>query len=276
MLLDRLNLKMDHFYSSGLFLTTEEQLILQTSLPILQQENKFLSLTFLGKIFGTVNDYYIVQGRGEDFIRSKMTFYSVDGYSWRLLFLPSVDSLKCFHLVRTRFKGDPICKHKYHGGPEVEEGNKKAEIKEEDRLSAFVKLMDYETAIGPKNSLMITPKGIINQNPYFQGISKFDALKLESYLHYRLPDSDIGFVPTTLICPPGGDRPLQFMEPISKDYPPGTWTLQADSLEEVVTIRNLWWPGYRFYFIPETGEYNSLYMGYGERNDDLPFMILDK
>ncbi|GIY31393.1 radial spoke head protein 9 [Caerostris extrusa] len=132
-----------------------------------------------------------------------------------------------------------------------------AEIKEEDRLSAFVKLMDYETAIGPRIR-----------------ISKFDALKLESYLHYRLPDSDIGFVPTTLICPPGGDRPLQFMEPISKDYPPGTWTLQADSLQEVITIQFVV-ARIQVLLHSETGEYNSLYMGYGERNDDLPFMILD-
>ncbi|GFY38024.1 radial spoke head protein 9 [Trichonephila inaurata madagascariensis] len=121
-----------------------------------------------------------------------------------------------------------------------------------------------------------------------------DALKLESYLHYRLPDSDVSFAPTTLVCPPGGDRALQFLEPISKDYPPGElfknnhcldniqkalnplrscWTLQSDSLQEVVTIQNLWWPGFRSYHIPETGEFNSIYVGYGERNDDLPFMI---
>ncbi|GFS84246.1 radial spoke head protein 9 [Nephila pilipes] len=80
MLKDRLNLKMDHFISSGLFLTVEEQLILQTSLPVLQQENKFLSVAFLGKIFGTDKNYYIAQGRGEDFIRNKMSFYRVGGF----------------------------------------------------------------------------------------------------------------------------------------------------------------------------------------------------
>ncbi|GFT56063.1 radial spoke head protein 9 [Trichonephila clavipes] len=88
-----------------------------------------------------------------------------DGYSWRLLFPPPAEYLKCFHLVRTRFKGDPTCKHLYR---KAREGGKKAEMKEEHRLSAFVKLMDFETAIGPKNSLVITPSGIINKNPYFQ------------------------------------------------------------------------------------------------------------
>ncbi|XP_055944040.1 radial spoke head protein 9 homolog [Argiope bruennichi] len=259
---------MEHFYSSGLFLTTEEQLVLLTSLPVLQQENKFLSVAFWGKIFGTENDYYIAQGRGEDFIRNKMSFYSTDGYSWRLLFPPPEDSLKNFHLIRTRFNGDPKSKHRY-----FHDGSEKVEIKEEHRLSAFLKLMDFETAMGPKNSLMITPKGIISKNPYFKGLPVEDALKLESYLHYRLPDSDVSFAPTTLICPPGGDRALQFLEPISRDYPPGCWSLQSDALQEVVTIKSLWWPGFTFCHIPETGEYNSIYMGYGERNDDLPFMV---
>ncbi|XP_042902579.1 radial spoke head protein 9 homolog [Parasteatoda tepidariorum] len=146
-------------------------------------------------------------------------------------------------------------------------------MKEERRLSALVKLLDFETAIGPKNALVINVNGIIEKNPYFKGLSKMEALDLNSYLHYRLPEADVSIAPTILICPPGGDRARQFLEPINLDFPNGSWKLQADALKEVVYLQNLWWPGYKFYYMPETAEYSAIYMGYGERNDDLPFMI---
>ncbi|XP_035215980.1 radial spoke head protein 9 homolog [Stegodyphus dumicola] len=276
MLKDRLNLNMDNFYSTGYFLTIEEQSILQLSLPILQQENKFTSVAFLGKIFGIKNDYYIAQGRGNDFIRNKMSFYSLDGNSWRVLFPPSREILSKFHLVRNRFIGDPSWIHRFYDVTAEEDymkPDRKSAIKEEHRLSALVKLMDFETAIGPRNALMINPQGIVKKNPYFEGLSKTDAIELSSYLHFRLPDSDVSFAPTIQICPSGVDKALQFLEPISHDYPPGCWILQGDPLMEVITLRNLWWPGYTFYHKPETKEYNAIYIGYGERNDDLPFML---
>ncbi|XP_054710247.1 radial spoke head protein 9 homolog [Uloborus diversus] len=261
---------MEYFYGGGLFLTTEEQLLMQLSLPQLQNENKLESVAFLGKIFGKNSDYYIAQGRGNDFIRNKHSFYSLDGETWNLLFSASKEDLRKFHMVRTRFQGDPTYVHRFR--ERTQEG-KKSTIKEENRLSAMVKLMDFETAIGPKNVLIINAQGIVKRNTYFKGLSKDDSLNLNSYLHYRLPDSDVSFAPTALLCPVGGDVAMDFLEPISMDYPPGCWVMHNDSLEEVVTLRNLWWPGFMFYYRPETSDYNSIYMGYGDRNDDLPFML---
>lgn len=70
-----MNLDMDKYLSTGSYLTIEEQFVLQTSLPVLQMENRFSSVVFHAKILGINSDYYIAFGRGKDFIRNKMFFY---------------------------------------------------------------------------------------------------------------------------------------------------------------------------------------------------------
>lgn len=72
---NKMNLDMDKYLSTGLYLTIEEELVLQTSLPDLQMENRFSSVAFQAKILGINSDYYIAFGRGKDFIRNKMFFY---------------------------------------------------------------------------------------------------------------------------------------------------------------------------------------------------------
>jgi len=41
----------------------------------------------------------------------------------------------------------------------------------------------------------------------------------------------------------------------------------------LVTLRSLSWIGYVFYHVPGTRKFGSLYVGTGERNIDLPFML---
>ncbi|KAG8180509.1 hypothetical protein JTE90_007464 [Oedothorax gibbosus] len=264
MLKDKLNLKMDYFCSSGAILNVDEQRILEISLPMLQAENKFNSISFFAKIFGTKGDYYIALGRGEDYVRSKTFFYSLDGYSWKFMSPPSEDDLKSFHLVLSIFKGDPSCMHTIKDANETKLGY----LVEERRLSALIKLIDFEATIGPKNALIINSKGIVKNNTHYTGLPKSETLNLQSYLHFRLPASEKSFAPSSELYPSGGNRATDFLEPISRDHPKGCWTLFSDSLQEVIQIRNLWWPGYRFYHIPETGEYRSMYIGFGQRNED--------
>jgi len=40
-----------------------------------------------------------------------------------------------------------------------------------------------------------------------------------------------------------------------------------------VTLRSLLWLGYTFFAVPESRVYGSIYVGNGERNIDLPFML---
>lgn len=273
MLRQKLNLKMDHFETTGLVLTPEEQIILRTSLPLLQMENAFTSVKLLGKVFGIKNDYYIAQGRSKDYIRNKINFYSFDGEFWYMLFPPSQKDVPKFHLFRGAFEGDPFKLHYYVNYKEEDDyPDKRQFMKEDRRLSVFLKFLDYETATVPKGALMITPQGLIEKNDWFRGLSKGELTNLENYLHERLPLFDTVFQPTSLLCPVEGDKTLDFLEPLSTDDPQ-CWSVQTDGPCEVVTLRNNWWPGFSFYNIAEINEYNSLYIGNGIRNDDFPFMV---
>jgi len=53
----------------------------------------------------------------------------------------------------------------------------------------------------------------------------------------------------------------------------GAWSLQFERGGSLVTLRSLLWLGYVFYNVPESRYYGSVYVGTGERNIDLPFML---
>lgn len=72
---DGLHLNVDYVGSSGIILTPEQKASLQTSLVILQNENKFHKVYFWGKILGVKDDYFIAQGVSRDEFKEKKTFY---------------------------------------------------------------------------------------------------------------------------------------------------------------------------------------------------------
>ena len=53
----------------------------------------------------------------------------------------------------------------------------------------------------------------------------------------------------------------------------GSWSLQFERGSGLVSLRSLLWQGYTFYHIPGTNKYGSIYLGTGEKNMDLPFML---
>jgi radial spoke head protein 9 len=64
-----------------------------------------------------------------------------------------------------------------------------------------------------------------------------------------------------------------FLDEITQDLPKHSWTVQKDAASSVATLRNLLWPGYYAYHRINTPQYGSVYIGYGIRNGDLPFML---
>lgn len=72
-----LHLNIDHVGSSGVILSPEQKAALQTSLVILQNDNKFAKVYFWGKILGIKDDYFIAQGTGKDEMAEddRKTFY---------------------------------------------------------------------------------------------------------------------------------------------------------------------------------------------------------
>ena len=53
----------------------------------------------------------------------------------------------------------------------------------------------------------------------------------------------------------------------------GTWSLQYERGSGLVCVRNLQWLGFSFYHVPNTRKFGSMYVGTGERNYDIPFML---
>lgn len=65
----------DFVGSSGVILSPEQKASLQTSLCILQSNNKFSKVYFWGKILGVKDDYFIAQGIQKDEMEERRTFY---------------------------------------------------------------------------------------------------------------------------------------------------------------------------------------------------------
>ena len=92
----------------GIKLTPEQKVLIENSLIVLQNENRFAGIYFWGRIQGIAKDYYIAFGYLRDCLKDRKYFYSIDGYQWQML--PFVHSPKTFQatiLSREPFSGDP-------------------------------------------------------------------------------------------------------------------------------------------------------------------------
>ena len=59
---------------------------------------------------------------------------------------------------------------------------------------------------------------------------------------------------------------------IADDPIKDSWTLHLDSTRTTCSLRNLIWPGYFAYHKANTDEFGGVYIGYGIKNIDIPFM----
>lgn len=60
---------------------------------------------------------------------------------------------------------------------------------------------------------------------------------------------------------------------LSSCLSPGSWSIQMERGNALVVLRSLLWPGLTFYHVPRTKNYGYIYVGTGEKNIDLPFML---
>lgn len=72
---ETLHLDIDCVASSGVIVSVEQKAALQSSLTILKAQQQFQKIQFWGKILGVKADYFIVQGVGEDELKSRKTLY---------------------------------------------------------------------------------------------------------------------------------------------------------------------------------------------------------
>lgn len=271
-----LHLNIDYLGSSGLILSPEQKAALQTSLVILQNENKFNRVYFWGKIFGVKDDYYIAQGVNQDEFAGRKTFYSKDCVHWALL-PPATEAMKTqSKLAKGRFTGDPSYEYEHVTTKKVGEGEEATEeeetitIKEEDRLTSVISDIDQDVWIVPRASFTRTPTGQACCNRSFEGLSVSEAAKLCNYMHFREP---VTLNQKPLLQRANLDKAIDFMDNLEEDIPRGSWALQFERGSGLVVLRSLLWQGYVFYHVPGTRSFGSAYFGTGEKNLDLPFML---
>jgi len=267
-----LHLNIDYVGSSGVILSPEQKACLQNSLCILQNNMKFNKLYFWGKIMGVKDDYFIVQGTGNDELGDKKILYSKDCVNWGLL-PPATDTSKQqAKLVKGRFTGDPAFEFEHieivGSGDDTQEET--IMVKEEDRLAAVIAEIDHDALIVPRGAFVKSPSQEVYDNRSFEGLSVSEAAKLCNYAHLR---PAVQLNDKSLLQKASLDKAIDFMDAIDEDIPRGTWSVQFERGSGLVTLRNLSWIGYTFYHLPNTRKFGSVYVGTGEKNKDLPFML---
>lgn len=271
-----LHLTIDYVGSSGIILSPEQKAALQTSLVILQSENKFKKVYFWGKILGIKDDYFIAQGSGKDEMVDRKTFYSKDCIHWGLLPPATKPMREQSKLAKGRFTGDPSYEFEHVETKKVGEGEEATEeeetitIKEEDRLASVIADIDEDVKIVPRGAFVKTPTGQVVPNRSFEGLTVSEAAKLCSFMHFREPKL---LLEKTLLQKANLDKSIDFMDTLEDDIPKGSWSLQFERGSGLMCLRSTLWLGYVFYHVPGTRKFGAVYTGTGEKNSDLPFML---
>ncbi|XP_071079837.1 radial spoke head protein 9 homolog [Haliotis cracherodii] len=271
-----LHLNIDYVGSSGVILSPEQKAALQTSLVILQNENKFHKVYFWGKIVGVKEDYFVAQGFDKDEFAGRKTFYSKDCIHWGLL-PPATKMMRDqSKLAKGRFTGDPSFEYEHVETKKIGEGDDATEeeetltIKEEDRLASVITEIDEDVRIVPRAAFIKTPTAQVISNRSFEGLSVSEAAKLCNYFHFREPKL---ISEKSILQRASLDKAIDFMDSVEEDIPRGSWSLQFERGSGLVTLRSLLWQGYVFCNVPGQRRFGSVYFGTGEKNLDLPFML---
>ncbi|XP_028137996.1 radial spoke head protein 9 homolog [Diabrotica virgifera virgifera] len=274
-----LNYILNTLDSSGYFghvISTEESIILQSSLLILQNENHFKEIYFWGKILGAEKDYYIAYGYQKDILHGRVFYYSRNCVNWGLLPKPTQNGLSLTPLCTTKFQGDPsmIIEIVIEQDETLISGKRKQpeirKLKEEDRLASTVYLIMEESAVIPRAGIFRQPDGVIVNNLGFEGLHLLDAREWSSFLHLRVPTRKQN---TNLLTKDDYNYATDFLDPIDNDIPEGCWMIQITQSEDLVILKSMYWPGLIFFHNIKTPKHGFIYFGHGKKCLDVPFML---
>ncbi|KAM4835430.1 radial spoke head protein 9 homolog [Thomomys bottae] len=273
---DSLLLSLELASGSGQGLSPDRRASLLTSLLLVKRDYRYDRVLFWGRILGLVADYYIAQGLSEDQLAPRKTLYSLNCTEWSLLPPATEEMMIQTDVVKGRFMGDPSHEYEHTELQKVNEGEKSfdeevvVQIKEETRLVSVIDQIDKAVAIVPRGALFKTPFGSTHVNRTFEGLSMSEVKKLSSYFHFR---EAVDLKNKTLLEKANLDPSLDFLDSLEYDIPKGSWSIQMERGNALVVLRSLLWPGLTFYHAPRTKNYGYIYVGTGEKNLDLPFML---
>lgn len=283
---------------SGFSLTAMETSLIENSLIILQSDNKFEDIFFLGRIDTSgAERYYTAFGYSKDILKDRKFFYSLNGYEWLMMPTLKPKLLPIARNVKTFFRGDPafvesvsmvkdffqLFNYFSHIKPVFQPPNfieddqevflpcpraiKK--IKEEDRLSCFVHLMISESAIIPRGILYRQVNRCVTYNPCFRGLSRLDASLLKNFQLFRFPLNNRNY---NLTKREDYNYQTDFFDTIDDLVPANCFSININN-RDVCIVRSLKWPGTVFFHKLNTMYQGFFYFGNGRENLDLLFML---
>lgn len=143
-------------------------------------------------------------------------------------------------------------------------------VTELNRLSHVVHHIENNCSVVPRGSFKFTPLKETIRNEAFRGLSKDNAFSLNNWQHFR-PVSQPEKV--SLMQRDESVYNNGFLDDVVADFPKSCWSLVKDCTESIANLRNTLWPGFYAFHRVNTPIYGSLYIGYGLRNNDLPFLV---
>ena len=269
---------------NGVCLSLEERIKLLTMLDQLKSDIKCDEMQFWGKIIGAEKDYYISKAfyfKGfKNFHKKKYFFCSSNNFIFSELPDIQPHHFDNFYKFNTYFIGNPdIILEKYDLaqnkntdeviGDTFKPQLKKKNMTETDRLSFVVRTIDHDTSVVPIGGYKMLPIGELRRNDLFEGLSSQDLDKSEKYVHLRPVENQ---EKKDKIEMGKAVFDFDFLDSINEDPIKGSWSIQVDEMKSVSTLRNLVWPGYFAYHKANTNEFGGVYIGYGIKNVDIPFM----
>ena len=269
---------------NGICLSLEERFKLLTMLDQLKSDIQCDEMQFWGKIIGAEKDYYISKAlyyKGyQNFPKKKYFFCSSSNFLFSELPDIQPHHIDDFYKFDTYFIGNPdIILEKYDSeqnknineviGETFKPKLKKKNMTETDRLSFVVRTIDHDTSIVPVGGYKMLPINEIRRNDLFEGLSSEDLDKKEKYVHFRPVENQ---EKKDKIAMGKAIFDFEFLDTIADDAVKDSWSLHVDSTKTVCTLRNLIWPGYFAFHKANTDQFSGVYLGYGIKNVDIPFM----
>ena len=264
-------------------ISIEEQIKLKTTLDQLKCDIKAEEMLFWGKILGAEKDYYIalaIYYKGFKFPKKK--FYFCSSSTFLFSELPEIQShhLNEFSKFNTYFIGNPdVILEKFSDkksinieeqmGDIFKPNLKLKNLTESDRLSFVVRTIEHDTSIVPLGGFKMLPINEIRRNDLFEGLPSDELDKIENYFHFRKIESQNK---KDMIDMGKAVFDFSFLDSLSDDNLKGAWSIQTDSAKTVCNIRSLVWNGYFAYHKANTNLFGSVYIGFGIKNMDIPFM----
>jgi radial spoke head protein 9 len=241
-------------------------------------------MQFWGKILGAEKDYYICKALyykgNKNFPKKKYFFCSSSNFIFSELPEIQPHHFDNFYKFNTYFVGNPdIILEKYDSaqnlnineviGDTFKPNLKKKNMTETDRLSYVVRTIDHDTSVVPVGAYKMLPINELRRNDLFEGLSCDNLGKLECYAHFRNMENE---EKKDMIVMGKAVFDFNFLDSIKENSINGSWSIHVDSAKTISNIRSLIWPGYFAYAKANTDEFGGLYIGYGIKNVDIPFM----